>query len=100
MQGMVRVYCSSRKNASRQCRVIFSITESPPARCETDRIVAADLSPEKCKIVSEKAIVMNNPGYGQTKGRPQEFEDLESLSDFAFMMEMDDAKVFISTYYC
>jgi hypothetical protein len=87
----VRVGCmySSRKSSSRHTCVIISIAESPPTLHETDRTTATFLSPERGQIVQEKAIDMTSPAYGNPTGYLHEIEDHESLSDYAFMMEME-----------
>jgi hypothetical protein len=74
---------SSRKNC-----VVISIAESPPFLRENVRESVASFSSENVKSV-EGAVNQNCQGCKHLKGCHHENLDSESLSDYAFMMEME-----------
>jgi hypothetical protein len=80
------MYTSKRRSSERSC-VITSIVESPPSLAS---IADTFPSPDHSSSFKEILIDANSPERGHRRNYLDVPEDILSLSDYAFMMEMDE----------
>jgi uncharacterized membrane protein YcgQ (UPF0703/DUF1980 family) len=82
------IYYSARKNASRQCCVIVSTVISPPRRYSRGHDPDS-FSPDQARQYQSVEYKMERPSSSDSIDS-QGPDCQESLSDYAFMMELDD----------
>ena len=92
--SLLKMHSSARKTSTRKSCKIVSIAESPPTNHHLrlpENICFNTVSPEHGSEIPLNSMKISL-GAGKSFSCPLiENEDTESLSDFAFMMELDDA---------